>query len=208
MWKPSHCLLRLVLAGGFALGVSADERQEPTQLFGITSSGSSFVYVFDRSLSMQGPPLAAAKRELLQSLSRLKPVQQFQIIFYNERPRVMRLDGAQGGSLLFADDSGQQAAASFVASITADGGTDHLGALKLALRMRPDVVFFLTDADDPALSKAELAELQRANNGTIIHAVEFKPGPDQGKGQFLHTLAAQHGGQHTYVDTAKLTTAR
>jgi hypothetical protein len=50
-----------------------------TQFFGLSGKGSRFVYVFDRSLSMQGQPLAAAKRELLASLSHLERVHQFQI---------------------------------------------------------------------------------------------------------------------------------
>src|SRR6476620_2566458 len=49
-----------------------------TQIFGVTGKGTSFVYVFDRSLSMKGAPLAAAKRELLDSLGHLQRVHQFQ----------------------------------------------------------------------------------------------------------------------------------
>src|SRR3954447_20501329 len=79
---------------------NADDRTSETQVFGLTARGSIFVYVFDRSLSMQGPALAAAKRELLTSLSHLKPVQQFQIIFYNEKPKMM-----PSPQLLFADDN-------------------------------------------------------------------------------------------------------
>jgi von Willebrand factor type A domain len=185
--------------------ISADEKSPgQTQVFGVTSSGSRFVYVFDRSLSMQGAPLAAVKRELQASLARLQPVHQFQVIFYNERPRIMRLDPSQPAQMMFADESGFRAAESFVGGITAAGGTDHVAALKMALRINPDVVFFLTDADDPALSKRDLDEIQRANNGTLVHAIEFKNGPDQGKGEFLRKLAGQNGGQYKYVDVTTL----
>src|SRR5262249_26464602 len=93
-----HCLASL----------ADDGKSSQTQVFGVTGRGSRFVYVFDRSLSMQGAPLAAAKRELLASLSDLKRVHQFQIIFYNEKPRVM-----QTPQLPFADESGRQQAESF-----------------------------------------------------------------------------------------------
>ena len=83
----------------------ADDRNAETQLYGITTRGSSFVYVFDRSLSMQGAALASAKRELLSSLGQLKSVQQFQIIFYNEKPKIM-----PPGPLLFADENGRRQA--------------------------------------------------------------------------------------------------
>lgn len=62
-----------------------------TEVFGVQGTGSVFVYVFDRSASMEdlgGRPLRAAKRQLKQSLASLGENQQFQIIFYNDETRV------------------------------------------------------------------------------------------------------------------------
>ena len=179
-----------------------------TQLFGLTAKGGRFVYVFDRSLSMQGQPLAAAKRELLASLSKLQRLQQFQIVFYNEAPKLMKLSPSESPAMMFADEDGLKAAESFVTNMTAAGGTDHVQALKLALRMAPDVIFFLTDADDPVISPKELEQIQRANGGAIIHVIEFKSGPDQHKGDFLRRLAEQNRGQFKYVDTTAISTGR
>jgi hypothetical protein len=176
-----------------------DKRSGETQVFGVTGRGSRFVYVFDRSLSMKGAPLATAKRELLASIRNLQRTHQFQIIFYNEATRMM-----QPPQMLFADDNGIGAAESFVNGVTAGGGTDHVQALKLALKMSPDVIFFLTDADEPAISPKELEQLRRNNAGTLINAIEFKSGPDQGKGDFLRKLAEQNGGEYKYVDTSAL----
>ena len=53
-----------------------------TEVFGIKGTGTRFVYVFDRSASMEdlgGKPLRAAKRQLLESLNSLGENQQFQI---------------------------------------------------------------------------------------------------------------------------------
>ena len=64
-----------------------------TSVFGVQAQGSRFVYVFDRSGSMadfRGRPLAAAKQELVRSLADLQDTNQFQIIFYNERPKIFR----------------------------------------------------------------------------------------------------------------------
>jgi hypothetical protein len=179
-----------------------------TQVFGLWGKGSRFVYVFDRSLSMQGQPLAAAKRELLASLSHLERVHQFQIVFYNEAPKLMRLSPAQPAQMIFADEDGLKSAGSFVNNMSASGGTNHVAALKLALRLSPDVIFFLTDADDPVISPKELEQIQRANGGTIIHVVEFKPGPDQHQGDFLRKLAEQNRGQFKYVDTTAISAGR
>jgi len=215
-WR-CRSLTRLLVAIAFAYGAGpldlfAQLRQSSqsgeTQVFGLSGKGSRFVYVFDRSLSMQGQPLAAAKRELLTSLSHLERVHQFQIVFYNESPKLMRLSPDQPAQMIFADEDGLKGAASFVNNMSAAGGTNHIDALKLALRLGPDVIFFLTDADDPVISPKELEQIQRANGGSIIHVIEFKPGPDQHKGDFLRNLAEQNRGQFKYVDTAAISAGR
>jgi hypothetical protein len=174
-------------------------RASEAKLFGLTGKGSSFVYVFDRSGSMKGEPLAAAKRELLESIHGLTRVQQFQIVFYNERAKTM-----QPPQMAFADDNGLRQAESFVASVSASGATDHVQALELAMRMKPDVIFFLTDADEPQLTAKELESIWRKNPGAVINVVEFKSGPQAGEGGALQKLADQNRGEYKYVDVTAL----
>jgi hypothetical protein len=178
-----------------------------TKVFGVAGRGSRFVYVFDRSTSMDqfgGRPLLGAKRELIASLQSLESVHQFQIIFYNENPRVMNLAGTQRAEMIFGNDQGKKLAEQFVGGIYADGGTRHLEALKLALRMGPDVIFFLTDADEPQLKRHELDEIRRLNRGTVINAIEFGIGQNPAARSFLKVLAAENDGQHGYVDVTRL----
>jgi hypothetical protein len=176
-----------------------------TSLFGIVGEGYKFVYVFDRSGSMGGrgrESLQAVKAELIKSLKDLDTVHQFQIIFYNEKPIVFNPAGAPG-RLAFATDENKRRAERFLGTITADGGTDHEAALRQAIGLQPDVIFFLTDADDPKLSAKQLAKIRDLAAGIIIHAVEFGPGPKPAGKSFLAELAHQNGGQHVYVDIAK-----
>ncbi|MCC9607250.1 hypothetical protein LOC68_13740 [Blastopirellula sp. JC732] len=176
-----------------------------TRVFGIEGTGSKFAYVFDRSGSMgnsAGRPLAAAKSELLTSLRDLDKLHQFQIIFYNEEPRVFN---PLGGTprLMFADDQGKALAEQFVGSISATGGTNHLKALHMALQMNADVIFFLTDADGSP-TEEEMADIRRRNRSAVINTIEFGVGPWDGRRNFLVRLAEENGGQHAYVDTSKL----
>lgn len=178
-----------------------------TKVFGITGKGSRFVYVFDRSASMagyEGRPLAAAKRELIASLQSLGNVHQFQIVFYNELPHVMMARGEGTPRMHFGNDQGRRQAEEFVRGVVADGGTRHLDALKIALQMDPDVIFFLTDADEPKLSSSELAQIVRANHGTTINAIEFGSGASSGRYNFLRAIADQNGGQYRYVNVTTL----
>jgi hypothetical protein len=175
-----------------------------TQVFGVRGKGSRFVYVFDRSSSMEGAPLLAAKRELIASLQSLQSVHQFQIIFYNQEPQLMPEFRSQSPRMAFADESGKRLAANFIGGIFAHGATDHVQALQKALQMRPDVIFFLTDANEPQLRADDLGKIRRFNQGTSINAIEFGVGPATPHYNFLQQLAAENGGQHTYVDVTRL----
>jgi von Willebrand factor type A domain len=198
-------------AGGFTRGSAGSNAPKGggarTRVFGIEAEGQKFVYVFDRSGSMGGSgrnsPLNAAKAELLASLESLGDTQQFQIIFYNERPTIFALAG-QPGKLVFGNEQNKISAQKFVRGIIADGGTRHLEALELALKLHPDVIFFLTDADQPELSPAQLAKINRTNGGSCsINAIEFGLGPEIGADNFLVRLARENGGRHTYVDVSR-----
>ncbi len=182
------------------------EEGTSTKVFGITGVGTNFVYVFDRSGSMDnfgGRPLLAAKTELLRSLDDLDSVHQFQIIFYNEKPKIFSLVPGRE-ELIWGETENKLRATNFVRQIRADGGTEHMGALTKALRMGPDVIFFLTDADQPKLTYGELQRVQRLNRGATIHAIEFGAGPGLVGDNFLKKLARQNGGQHAYVDVRTL----
>lgn len=190
--------------GGGPRGAPPGGSQASVRVFGVEGTGTKFVYVFDRSTSMEGAPLAAAKQQLLESLDALESVHQFQIIFFNNRVRSFDLTGG-GNRIAFATDRNKTLAEKFVRGITADGGTDRLAALRMAVGLRPDVIFFLTDADDP-MPGSELAEINRLNRraGATICTIDFGRGPPRGSANFLTELARITGGQYGYVDTLRL----
>lgn len=190
-------------ASGEGPSVYVDEQgRARTSLFGANGVGHKFVYVFDRSASMGGSgqrALRAVKAELLESLKNLDTVHQFQIIFYNEKPVIFNPSGTPG-RLAFGTEANKQRAGRFIDSITAGGNTRHDDALKLAIRLRPDVIFFLTDGDEPRLSRRELDHIQRMADGITINTIEFGPGPQPAGKSFLAVLAEENGGQYVYVD--------
>jgi len=179
-----------------------------TNVFGVEGEGTKFVYVFDRSGSMEsslGPsPLKAAKAQLLASLESLGANHQFQIIFYNQEPLMFAPRG-HATALVFGDERTKLEAEQFLNGIAAVGATTgREAALLMALRLLPDVVFFLSDIDNPLLPN-QLRSIRRHNAGrTSINTIEFDRGPPQGGRNFLKQLAAENGGRYVYVDISKL----
>jgi hypothetical protein len=190
--------------GGGRSAVSATQ----TELFGIRATGSTFLYVFDRSGSMSaesGRPMLAARRELIGSLQSLRDINQFQILFYNDSLLGFRGSHTGRSGLVFADEPTRRAAIDFVRGVQADGGTDHLLALNRALTFGAEVIFFLTDADDP-LSQFELDRLVRriVDSGATLHSIEFGTGPRRPTQGWIESLARRGGGQHRYIDILQL----
>jgi hypothetical protein len=167
--------------------------------FGIWDAGARFIYVIDCSGSMYSyNAMQAAKNELLSSLSNLRRSQQFQIVFYNLDQRWMKAPGKTDFQYFPASESNRRLAAQFVAEVQPDGGTQHLPALAMALRLHPDVLFFLTDAGEPAMKPEEMEQIQTLNGGrTRIHCVQFGMN-DNAAADFLRRLAAQNNGDFAY----------
>jgi hypothetical protein len=192
--------------GGLGFSLAPKEGGKArTSLFGIVGEGYKFVYVFDRSGSMGGEgreSLRLVKAELIESLKRLDTVNQFQIISYNERPTIFNPTGTPG-RLAFATDENKQRVIRFLDSIAAEGGTAHEDALRLAIALQPDVIFFLTDGDDPKLTPAQLQKIARLAGGIVINAIEFGPGPKPAGTSFVAQLARQNGGGYAYIDISK-----
>jgi hypothetical protein len=182
-----------------------------TRFFNLRDNGLKFVYVLDRSVSMSSyDAIRVAKAQLLLSLESLTPEQQFQIVFYNEQPTVLQFRNNDGASLLRATDINRTQAAQFVAGIRPESSTEHFAALKRALAFQPDVIFLLTDAGEPQLSRADMEKIRKLNSGrTRIHCVEFHQGRRLTKEvSFLERLAKENGGNYEFRDITEFARAR
>ena len=85
-----------------------------------------------------------------------------------------------------------------IASLRAEGGTDHVTALKQALALQPEVVFFLTDADDLRLD--QIQAIGQFNRGrAVIHTIALctKDGPREASA--LEALARANQGSYQLV---------
>ena len=165
--------------------------------FAIATQAASVVYVIDHSASMGlHGSFEIAKRELLASLERLPAHTRFQVIVYNRTAEPVHLDS--GAALAPASPDNKQRVATFLEALRAEGGTDHANALKRALTLQPEVIFFLTDADD--LKLAQIQAVTHINRGrTIIHTVELSSGIQTRDDSSLEMLARANRGVCRFV---------
>jgi hypothetical protein len=196
------------LSGSGTSGTGTGTGQATASFMGLKGTGSSFVYVLDRSASMsefEGAPMRFAKEELMRSIQSLKENHQFQIVFYNDAPGAMS-SANSAGRMLMGNEINKEKAGRFVQAIKPIGGTEHIPGLRMGLSFSPNVLFFLTDAAQPAITEAQLLEIQsRAERSlTTIHTVQFNVGEATNDGGWIRTLAEMNRGTYRYVDISKL----
>ena len=164
--------------------------------FPVSALGSSVVYVLDRSMSMGvHDGLRQARAELLTSLSRLPPTTLFQVIPYNQIAEPLSVHNY--GGMLTADAETLAEVAKALAALRATGRTNHIQALLCGLKFRPDVIFFVTDADE--LTAKEVDALSLYNGGRCsIHVIDLSPRPDD-PANALRRLALQNRGTYRRV---------
>ncbi|HET6424859.1 MAG TPA: VWA domain-containing protein [Planctomycetaceae bacterium] len=177
-----------------------------TAFFGTKDQGTRVVFVIDCSASMENyGAMASAKAALVAALQTLSDEQQFQIVFYNRVPRMFQPFAQDKETLFFATERNKSLARQYISQIVPDQGTDHMPALEQALRLQPEIIYFLTDADEPQLTARELMKIDRVNNGRArIHTIEFGKGNDLGLENFLKKMARQNGGTYRYHDVRQL----
>ena len=104
------------------------------------------IFVIDISGSMSGASIEQARASLVHALSRLKPQDRFNIIWFNDHADQLFATATP------ATSRNTRYASSFVNSLRADGGTVMKPALSMALREQPEdgrirQIVFLTDGN-------------------------------------------------------------
>jgi hypothetical protein len=188
-------------AGGGSGGGAGRSIGPGTQFFGAREHGHSFAYVIDCSGSMASHhSLDVAKREMLASINQLPPDAQFAAIFYNLDATMLTDPNGRRG-LMAATVANKARLQAQLERIPPFGGTDHMLALREAIKLKPEVIFFLTDAD--LMTNSDVNEILAEIGRTRIHAIEFGEGTALGQQTPLRRLATTTGGAYLYVDVGK-----
>jgi len=187
------------LSGGNGDGAGAGDGQglgKGTGFFGMKPKGKTIVYVLDCSQSMNHPHFSEAKTrfrrlklELIQSIASLPEESSFFIVFFNHEPIPMRAREPQRATL-----DARKKYLAWMATIQPGGRTDPRAAMRIALQMRPDTIYFLSDGAFDFSIARDLAKLSQKK--IEIHTIAL--GNREGE-VTLRKLAESNGGTYRYV---------
>ncbi|WP_254508533.1 vWA domain-containing protein [Anatilimnocola floriformis] len=173
------------------------------QLYGTAARGRTFAMVIDRSASMgeQGlGAIRAAADELAHQLDSLDEQQRVQVVAYHQVPTLL------DPQWLTATKENKERLLAFLRKLPAFGSTNHTAALTAALKLRPEVIFLLTDGDEPGMDPGQLRIIRELAKGrTTIHTIHFARGSEGSpKNHFLRKVAAENGGSYVFVNLDRL----
>ena len=164
--------------------------------FGIKSKAATVGFVVDCSGSMSGQRIRRTKLELAESLFELMPGQRFYVSFFSDDALPM---SEEPRSPVEASPLQKVRAYNWMKTIDADGGTQPESSLQLIARMKPDVIFLLSDGEFGALS-AETSRLFE-DNKIKVNTLAFE---DESGKQRLQEIAQKTGGTYRFVPSAEL----
>lgn len=124
--------------------VDTDERSK-AKFFGINSYGKRFVFVIDCSGSMKGSRWRRAVEELRYAVNGLERDQEFLVLLYNTRTKVMFDTDLQSAALSVATSDNKRRMFNWLKKQLPVGSTFPGPAVYAALKLRPDAVFLLSD---------------------------------------------------------------
>jgi hypothetical protein len=145
------------------------------------------------------------KAELVKAITRLKSIQGFNIIFFQDE-KAAALDQ----SLLFATPENKRKAFQWLETITTTGTTNPIPGIEHAFRNKPQLIYLLTDADFPD-NNAVRSAIQKLNVGkqTKINTIIFVQGQgaddsSQSFTDLMKQIARDNGGVFSHVKESDL----
>ncbi|MEM9419618.1 MAG: VWA domain-containing protein [Planctomycetota bacterium] len=159
--------------------------------FGQTGRGSRFVYIIDRSGSMQGDRFDAARFELIKSIRSLREHERFYVIFYSTNPIPMPASKLQP-----ATPKNQQQQIDWIRTVSVGGGTNPTEAMSMALTgLKPDTIWLLSDGQ----FNVQVADtIKRLNPGARVQINTIAFHEKSGEA-ILKIIADENDGDYRFV---------
>ena len=189
-------------SGSVNFGFAAETGDAPSaKLFGLGGNAYHVVYVIDRSGSMT-TTFNLVRQELLISISKLKPVQDFHVILFSTGEPLEN----SPLKLVSATKRNKAGVAEFLTDIRGAGGTDPVPALKRAFEVlaragtKPGkLIYLLTDGEFPD-NNMVIETVRSLNPKGDVHINTFLYGHRPANAvAVMKQIAAENGGRYKYV---------
>jgi hypothetical protein len=167
----------------------SEKNSGKADFFGVAESGKRFVYVVDKSSSMTGERFENARKELLKSIKKLTPSQSFFIVFYDTTSYPQPIS-----KLAQATDANIRKMSTWANGAIPNGGTDPMEAIEMALRLKPDAIFILSDGefDDSIVDRTTMLNAKKPV--IKINTIGF-----QNDAETLRAIAERNHGAYRFV---------
>ena len=157
------------------------------------------IFVCDSSGSMEGDAKVLLQQELRSAIEPLVVEQSFNIIFFSgENFPAAFPSEMKPATRRFKDEAGD-----FIKSLTVRGSTNPIPALEAAFKMKPDLVFFLTDGRFDTLAGYDavintIESINGGESGAVINTIQFINRDEEAE-QVLKKIAFDSGGVYRFV---------
>jgi len=197
--KPKLAIIGIGTGGGdfarYGLTVSADRGPVFFGLGGSEREARHIVYVVDRSGSMLDT-FTYVCQELKRSVSGLKRSQKFHVIFFNSGAPLEN----PPGRLVSAIRAQKEELFDFLDQVFPEGATNPEPAMRRALALEPDLIYFLTDGEFDAGLVDALDRLNHDRRAKIYTIAYF----DRRGAELLEKIARAHGGKFRFFSELDL----
>ena len=184
------------------------------QFCGVDGGGNHFAYLVDSSNSM-GSGFQSARAELLASIDQLKPEQRFYVVFFDEQPDFMRVvdPNQDDESSVMATPENKKRLRAWAMNVEMNKGKAPYEVLPFVMKLRPDVIFLLSDGEFPDKIGQILREQNRQENLfgdsgpiSIVHTIRYhgREGEEGRRAEAtMVTIAKENSGQYRHVPKPK-----
>ncbi len=204
---PPTAMVSALASSASSAAAAMSMKAMPTKTMefcGVEGGGNHFVYLVDSSGSM-GDGFDSARQALLQSVDLLTPDQRFYVVFFDADSDYMRLadPNVDETRSVFATPENKAALKRWAMRISKDKGRAPYDALRFALKLKPDVIFLLSDGEFPQGIEDLLVEENVVTNlfgdskpVSIVHTIAYFS--EEGESR-MRRIAKQSQGQYRYV---------
>lgn len=157
------------------------------RFFGTETAGDTIVFVIDNSTSMhEGGRLERAHGELTSTIARLEWPQKFHVIAFDRQTLEL-----PWGPYVSAGSDKARKVGQWLRNLKQGDDTQPAQALRTAIGLKPDCVFFLTDGE---FAQPSTETIRGWNSGGVpVHVIDLRQGMPTAS---LRRIAADSGGTY------------